>query len=953
MIRRPWLSLAVAASLCACSVAPKDTTPTLKSLEKRSVPVDTQTAPAPSPEKAIKSYESLLKNTTDEELKQRAMRRLADLQMRDRDFEGGPVGDRKAAPESAPANPGIEIQKAIKLYENLLQNNPNAKDNDRLLYQLARAYEQTTELEKSLETLTTLVQRYPKSPYADEAQFRRGETFFAFRDYEQAEKAYRGAIQGGKRSPFFERATYKHGWSIFKQDRYKDALPSFLALVDLKLANRRLGDDIESYEFLQKGDRELLRDALRVISLCLSSLDGPKTLNATFSKPPAPNYEFLLYRSLGDLYLKQERWLDAAQTYSAFGVVRPEHPQSVLMQIEAIEIYQQRGYADRVLDSKKELAGRYGKYMEFWANNAHYGFDQYLMHGDQALEKKIEDYVVATIEELAKFHHNRAQKTKNALEYKEAIKWYQTFLRTFMQHPKAPELNFLLAEASFEDKRYTDSIREYEKTAYNYNRHKQSADAGYAALLAYEEYKKTLGADELAFWSRLATQSAERFSKLFPKDSRTAGVLVRAINELYEKKQFEQAAVLAQRVLLLAPDSDLKTKGQALAIIASTYFEAGRFLEAEKMYAQILQTMPASDKGRPAVVDRLAASIYKQGEALRTQGKLEEATTQFLKVSTVAPTSTIRATAEYDAAANLISLKQWNRAIPILESIQTNFPNHALIADVSSKLAAAYLESGDNVKAADYLQKIVVNEKDKGTQQGTVWQAAELYEKSKSYDRAIGAYQRFIKEFSPPTEEALEARQRIVDLYGKLKQPVNQRVWQKEIVANVPASDAKLSDRARLIASNAALALAEPAYQDYHQIRLTAPLKESIGRKKKAMEESIKAFNVAAEYRIAEITTQATFRIGEVYSEFSKALLASDRPKGLSQDALDEYELALQDQAFPFEEKSIEFHETNIARVTQNVYDQWVKKSFAALAELVPARYAKTEKMDAVIDELN
>ena len=43
--------------------------------------------------------------------------------------EGGPVGDRKSAPESAPANPGIEIQKAIKLYENLIQNNPNAKEN--------------------------------------------------------------------------------------------------------------------------------------------------------------------------------------------------------------------------------------------------------------------------------------------------------------------------------------------------------------------------------------------------------------------------------------------------------------------------------------------------------------------------------------------------------------------------------------------------------------------------------------------------------------------------------------------------------------------------------------------------------------------------------------------------------------------------------------------------------
>lgn len=944
-----WLGLAVAASLGACSVTPTDTSPTLKSLEKRSVPVDTKAAPAPSPEKAIKSYESLLQNTTDEELRQRAMRRLADLQMRDRDT--GPVTDRKQ--EAAPAVQTAEVEKAIKLYETLLRTNPNAKDNDRILYQLARAYEQTTELEKSLETLTKLVQSYPKSQYFDEAQFRRGETLFAFREFNEAEKAYRGALQLGKRSPFYERATYKHGWAVFKQDRYKDALPSFLALIDLKLANRKLGDDIETFEFLSKGDKELIRDALRVTSLCLTNLEGPKTLQSTFSQGAAPNYEFLLYRSLGDLYLKQERWLDAASTYSAFGVARPEHPQSILMQIEAIELYQQRGYADRVLDGKKELAARYSKYIEFWATNTHYGFDQYLMHGDPALEKKIEDYVVATLEELAKFYHNRAQKTKNALDYKEAIKWYQTFLRSFGQHPKAPELNFLLAEASFEDKRYSDAIREYEKTAYNYNRHKQSADAGYAALLAYEEYKKTLAGDEQAFWSKLEVQSSERFSKLFPKDSRTPGVLIKALNDLYEKKQYAQAEVFAQRVLQVVPESDTKARGQAMAILATTAFEGNRYQEAEKMYTDILQTMPASDKNRAGMVDRLAASIYKQGEALRAQNMLEDSTAMFLRVGTVAPTSAIRATADYDAAANLINLKQWNRAIPVLESFQTRFPNHQLKADVSAKLATAYLESGDNIRAADYLQKIVVNEKDKGVQQGTVWQSAELYEKAQSYDRAIVAYSRFIKEFSPPAEEALEARQRIVDLYGKLNQPNNQRVWQKEIVTTVNAADPKLPDRARLLASNAAMALAEPVYQDYHRIKLTAPLKDSIARKKKALDDAIKAFNAAAEYRIAEVTTQAAFRIGEIYAEFSKSLLESDRPKGLSQDALDEYELALQDQAFPFEEKAIELHEANTKRIDQGVYDQWVKKSYAALAELVPARYAKTEKMDAVVDEIN
>ena len=37
-------------------------------------------------------------------------------------------------------------------------------------------------------------------------------------------------------------------------------------------------------------------------------------------------------------------------------------------------------------------------------------------------------------------------------------------------------------------------------------------------------------------------------------------------------------------------------------------------------------------------------------------------------------------------------------------------------------------------------------------------------------------------------------------------------------------------------------------------------------------------------------------------------------------------------------------HETNIQRTSDGVYDEWVKKSLATLAELMPVRYAKQEK---------
>ncbi|HEY6240961.1 MAG TPA: hypothetical protein VIW78_08990, partial [Burkholderiales bacterium] len=87
--------------------------------------------------------------------------------------------------------------------------------------------------------------------------------------------------------------------------------------------------------------------------------------------------------------------------------------------------------------------------------------------------------------------------------------------------------------------------------------------------------------------------------------------------------------------------------------------------------------------------------------------------------------------------------------------------------------------------------------------------------------------------------------------------------------------------------------------------------------------------------------------------DFGKALLDSQRPRKLSKDELEQYNVMLEEQAFPFEEKAIELHEINARRVRGGIYDEWVKKSFTALVKLRPVRYAKVEKGEVVIDALH
>ncbi len=108
----------------------------------------------------------------------------------------------------------------------------------------------------------------------------------------------------------------------------------------------------------------------------------------------------------------------------------------------------------------------------------------------------------------------------------------------------------------------------------------------------------------------------------------------------------------------------------------------------------------------------------------------------------------------------------------------------------------------------------------------------------------------------------------------------------------------------------------------------------------------------AADYGIAEVTTASTFRLGEVYEKFSTDLMDSERPGELDEAALEQYELLLEEQIYPFEEKAIDIYKANTDRAADGVYDEWVRRSFNRLATLMPARYAKRERSEDVVTAL-
>ena len=581
-VRRPVRSAAAIVAGClvaGCSMfgsgkkGTPDNEPTLKTLAGRQVPVERDRTIAATEVQAIDAYRKFLEISPRAPQRAEAMRRIGDLEM--------DLADNK----SVNGTEAPDYKAAIGRYNDFLRAYPNDPGNDRVLYQLARAHEQGGDLGTALKTLDRLVNDYPLNRFRDEAQFRRGELLFTAKDYPNAEKAFATVLAGGPTVPYHDRALYMQGWSQFKQARLDDGLRSFFAVLDLKIAGRKGEGGIDTLSGLSRADRELVEDTFRVTSISLANMKGAESVPDFIGDSAArQSYEFRVYEQLGELYIRQERTKDAADTFGGFARLRPLHAQAPVLQARVIEIYEKTGFANLALEAKKEYVARYGVSSEFRRANPE-GWD------------KAQPLVKTHLAELARHYHASAQKTKAPFDYQEAVRFYREYLVSFPTDPAAPQSNFLLAELLFEDRRWADAGVEYEKTAYGYPAHAKSADAGYAALLAYARQQKQASPAELPALQKAGVGSALRFATAQPADPRTGPVLADAADKLYALKDGAQAAVVAQRLLELQPPAADKERRVAWTVLGHAAFEAGRFDKAETSYAETLKLVPERDAG--------------------------------------------------------------------------------------------------------------------------------------------------------------------------------------------------------------------------------------------------------------------------------------------------------------------------------------------------------------------
>ena len=984
MSRRLLVPVCLAGSLlggCATSV---DNGETLAELHR--MPADTaEVEVADSLDRAMESYRRFLDETPDGAMTPEALRRLADLQIEqqfgiagtgeiielpaptlaapearsgnaaasgiaaaadpavpgesDADFEERatsafgfdlPAGNAVVLPASAPDPSLSGPLEAIRIYQQILTDYPSYERADQVLYQMARAYDEVGQPDDAMAVMERLVGEYGYSDYIDEVQFRRGEFMFTRRQFRDAESAYEAVISMGSDSQYYELALYKQGWALYKQEFYDEALDRFMALLDHRLS---VGYDFDQAE--SEDDERRVADTFRVISLSFSNIGGPEVVNEYYAASGRRSYEDRIYSNLGEFYFGKLRYNDAAAVYDSFIELNPYHRLAPNFSMRTVEIYEAGGFPLLVVDAKKDFARKYGLASDYWS------------YYDPAATPEVLALLKTNLTDLASHYHalyqNESLVDDRGANFNEASTWYREFLTAFPDAPESPAINYQLADLMLENEDFFDAAREYERTAYDYAAHERSSAAGYAAIFAHRENLKVVDEIQAGEALRATIDSSLRFADTFPEHENADIVLAAAADDLYDIADFPTAIVAGTKLIERYPSADPALRRTAWTVVAHSSFELSLFPEAERAYASVLTLVPPEDEEHASLTDNLAASIYQQGTAAAALGDDRMAADHYLRIGDVAPTSTIRSTAEYDAATALVRLADWEAAGRVLESFRVEFPDHELGDEVTKQLASVYREAGQLDRSASEYERVAAESDDPEMRREALLLAGDLYEEAGAIDQALVAYGSYVEEFPWPLDIAQETR---FTMAGMRKTRGEEAAYH-ELLAAIVESDATAgadrTSRSRYLAAQSALVLTEGQFASFVEVELTQPFEESLALKRERMDSTLAAFEGLIDYEVGEVTAAATYYIAEIYLDFSRSLLESERPDGLAAGDLTDYELALEEEAFPFEGRAIEIHEDNFALVSRGVYNPWVERSLAQLVDMMPGRYAKSE----------
>jgi tetratricopeptide (TPR) repeat protein len=910
---------------------------------------------APARDRAIAHLSTFLTRYPESLARGEGRFRLADLrlmQARD-DFRGKMaqfLGEEPSANELEDRSlaPFVDYTPPIALYEAILAEDPDFPHLDAVLFNLGMILSDDGQ-PTAAGYLTRLVGEYPESPDCQEAWLRMGNDRFDRKDFAGCISLFEEAVAGQDPS-FTAIALYKLGWAHFEEDRFDNSADAFRRLMDLYTAHEELAADMD------------LRDeAEEYLVHSLARSGGADAFRTYFDNLGGRVYETRVLISLGYMMRSVSLYEEAVACEELWLDRYPLHPQALAVAERLVDTYRSWNKTDAAREAKLAQADRFLPDSQWFRANK-----------DDAAQAAGLRFAQSAYREAAAHHHFRARQNDDAASWRSALTNYERYLMYWPNADDAPRIHFLAGETANRLGSYSSAFAHFTMAAKS-DSTTLATDAAWQVVSVSDSWYRSSrptgtdnGTDSLAV---VLLNAGSQFVEHFPRDNRCADIIWRQGNVAYAHGWFDDASANLSLFGERYPnDSRAPT---ALRMSGDAHYQRADFASAGECYENALEL--ATVAGEDSLVAALRATIprcyFKYAESVATVDRKngdKEAAPLFARLAQRWPDFEHTDLALYRAGLGFAAGNSYADAAASWEALLADHPDSDYARDAAIEIARVHKKGGNKRSAASAYERFSALYRDDPDAPSALLKAADLLADAKDGRGAEQMRTLFIARFPGEVETVMEIRaERAERELAKVTAGAATLSSLFAASSQVGAGDGTVTEVSQLkaymalaaqnpeLASPVILAQvdyfkAEESYAAYASLRLTQPLPSAIEHKQKKLTELLDMYDRCTRQGVTEYSRASAHRIGQALIHFGDALVASERPKGLSEDDLLAYDEVLEEQAWEFFDRGEDVWSELLQQTRDAKEDpgQWIARTREALWPRLAWRFLYRPELD-------
>jgi tetratricopeptide (TPR) repeat protein len=611
---------------------------------------------------------------------------------------------------------------AIAIYKRINALWPDFKEGDKVLFFQAHELRELGEYDEMIKVYLELADKHTKSPYRLEGLLTVGDYYFDKAQLDQAEKYYQQVIDSPE-TRVHAMARYKMAWCKINRADFKGALKLFEGSV---AAARRFLAVAGGKSGSSKLDlrREALVDSVFPYTEVLKPIGA---LGYYKERADSKTTFLAALEKLGNRYYVKQNWKASAMIYREILSLTGDTE-------EAVE------HAHRLYDALTQ-----GKIYDHGAQDTSLLVEVIRRRFyNRNLSDKDRGKILETFEkyarDLATRLHDLANEKKDDEMYVEATRAYSAYLSFFGKNKNASLVLSNLAEALYAAKQFLAAGRYYEKAA-ALQKGKDRQESVYTAVVSY--FDALTGKEKITRLDMVQARAGLRragriYVREYPKDEKIVQVKFNIARTFYDAGEFDEAIRLFTALVQQFPSA--KEAPVSAHLVLDAYRNNEDFeglIAAGKTFVGTSSLGDTEFRNEVAQIIKGAEGRLLDSETLKAAGESDEGpgADRLVEIAEKHRGTELGEKALINAFVTARAAGDPDKIFEVGEKMMRAYPNSDKLADVLTTMGKTAMDSLQFSRGAGYLEAAARRRNDKETPDllkaaGTI--RARLGERSKA-----------------------------------------------------------------------------------------------------------------------------------------------------------------------------------------------------------------------------